>query len=104
MIAIELTSRCNNKCQMCPYRLGGESPDLGDMDFEVFKKIVDENPAEEICLFNRGEPFLYPKIYDVINYIGDRAKIVISTNGIAIDAKRFFETKGRKKLVVSIPT
>lgn len=88
---------------MCPYRLGGDNPDLGDMDFELFKKIVDENPSDEICLFNRGEPFLYPKIYEAIEYVCKKAKAIISTNGILIDVDRFCNIKGQKLLVVSLP-
>jgi len=104
MIAIELTSRCNNKCQMCPYRLGGENPDLGDMDFELFKKIVDENPSDEICLFNRGEPFLYPKIYEAIKYVCAKGqKAIVSTNGILIDPIRYERSIDRASLVISLP-
>lgn len=92
MIAIETTSRCNNKCQMCPYRLGGDNPDIGDIDFETLKRIIDENPTNEICLFNRGEPFLYEKIYEAIEYASKKAKVIISTNGrILPDASRLPE-------------
>lgn len=67
------------------------------MDFTLFRKVVDDierwNPAREsIALYVFGEPFLYDRIYDCIDYVEDRlkkCKIFISTN---------FSTLNREKI------
>ncbi|HLN19040.1 MAG TPA: radical SAM protein [Patescibacteria group bacterium] len=103
--AIELTSRCNLSCIFCPYRIDNKNIPKGDMDFNLFTKLVDElaPQSEAIMLFNRGEPFLYPKIYEAISYVGRKTKVIISTNGILIGVDRFYKTDGIKQLVFSIP-
>ena len=40
-IFIETTSLCNLKCKLCPRTSGNTL--IGNMDFELFKKIIDEN-------------------------------------------------------------
>jgi len=103
--AIELTSKCNLNCQMCPFRKDGGFKDFGEMDWSLFTKLVDELApySEDIMLFNRGEPFLHPKIYEAIEYVGKKTRAIISTNGVLIDPDKFYKTKGQKLLVVSLP-
>jgi radical SAM protein with 4Fe4S-binding SPASM domain len=42
----------------------------GFMDFNLFKKIVDEicNYTQDIYLHHRGEPLLHPKLFEMIKY------------------------------------
>ena len=103
--AIELTSRCNLNCQMCPFRKGGGFKDFGDMDWDLFTKLVDElaPQSEAIMLFNRGEPFLYKKIYEAINYAKGKCKIILSTNGVLVDTELLYKNAGDLLLVVSCP-
>jgi len=57
------------------------------MDFNLYKKIIDENPQLTcIILTLNGEPFLHPRIFDMIAYARQR-KIHVSlyTNGILLD-------------------
>jgi len=54
------------------------------MDLELFKKIVDELKQYLllILLWDWGEPFLNPKIYEMIDYANRRGiKLLSSTNG-----------------------
>lgn len=91
-ISIELTNRCNYACRICPVR-GSVYPAL-DMDFAVFKKIIDQIrvwiPAESeltLRLHVFGEPFLYNKIFDALDYIDLKLKrkAWISTNFSSLD-------------------
>lgn len=65
---IELTNACNLKCIMCPRR--DMKRDVGYMNFELFKKIIDESSGnvDFICLNFMGEPFLHKKISDEVEY------------------------------------
>ena len=55
------------------------------MLFSVAKRVVDESvslSAEKIIILGRGEPFLHPKIYDMIRYAKDKGLLVtVLTNG-----------------------
>ena len=85
-IYIELTNRCNYVCDMCPLK-ESQAPRV-DMDFNLFKKIIDDiaewNPdRKSLALHVFGEPFLYKRIFDCLDYIDiklKRCKIYISTN------------------------
>lgn len=82
-IQIEPTTRCNLRCALCPLTTGMNRP-AGNMDFEVFKKLIDEIGSYLflILLWDWGEPFLNPSIYKMITYAKQHdIKIVSSTNG-----------------------
>ncbi len=66
---IELTSNCNLKCVMCPNKdLNPEKK--GFMDFELFKKIVDEGKdfVFDVSLLHRGESLLHPEFLKFLKY------------------------------------
>jgi MoaA/NifB/PqqE/SkfB family radical SAM enzyme len=82
-LQIEPTTHCNLRCLLCPVNTGLNRP-TGHMDFNVFQKVVDEvgEYAFFILLWDWGEPFLNPRIYDMIRYAGERRiKLISSTNG-----------------------
>lgn len=80
-IQFEVTNNCNLKCKMCPVN-NGMKRQKGFMDFNLFKKIVNENPKLEFGLFfNWGEPLLHPQIHDILGYAKNRGiKTFITTN------------------------
>ncbi|MBN1298739.1 MAG: radical SAM protein [Actinobacteria bacterium] len=84
---IETTSRCNLACSACLNKY--LSPrDRGDMDFNLFKKIIDQSKdyVYEIYLFHRGEPLLHPEINKMIEYArSSNIKTVIHTNAVLLD-------------------
>jgi radical SAM protein with 4Fe4S-binding SPASM domain len=58
---------------MCPNK-DLKKEDLGDMDFDLYKKIIDE-AAEfvfEVNLAHRGESLLHPRLVDAIDYAKKR--------------------------------
>lgn len=84
---IEPTNICNLKCVMC---LNKSLKNRGYMDFEVYKKIVDEAKdfVFDINLFHRGESMLHPRIYDMIKYANKNGIYTrLFTNATQLDEK-----------------
>ncbi len=67
---IETTAYCNLKCPTCPQAsdLGGRVK--GNMDFELFKKVIDEASvwASQVSLFLSGEPLFYKRQQEAVEY------------------------------------
>lgn len=98
MIWIEPAIICNLSClnaccaKNTPIR---ETRGKAFMDLDMFKRIIDElrNSLERINLFNYGEPFIHPNIFEMIRYARNKApyiEIFLSTNGMLLntDEKR----------------
>lgn len=97
-LQIEPSSLCNLQCALCPVTYGMDRP-TGLMDFELFKNIIDTigDYLFMIVMFNWGEPFMNPAIYDMIAYARRRdIKIVSSTN-----AHMFAKQENAEKLIKS---
>ena len=75
-VDIETASTCNMSCPMC-YR--DQLKDTGQMDFDLFKKAVDEcaeNNVFSIRLSWRGETLTHPRIKEMIAYATHKIKNV----------------------------
>jgi radical SAM protein with 4Fe4S-binding SPASM domain len=82
-LQIEPSSRCNLRCTLCPVTEGLSRP-TGNMSLDVFRRLIDEVGPYVflIILWDWGEPFLNPLIYDMISYAKRwDIKLVTSTNG-----------------------
>lgn len=69
-VDFEVSSICNLKCPMC-YRPHRSDKNDGLMDFDFFKKAVDEcarHGLYSIRLSWRGEPTLHPSLADMVAY------------------------------------
>lgn len=89
-ITVELTNRCNLECTFCPRHLVDMK--LGNMTWELFKKIVDE--AEHhlpvtMVVFFRGESLVHPDLCKMIQYAKNKgiAPIQLASNGFLLDVK-----------------
>ena len=73
-IAIEVTNLCDGGCLLCPVGQGRRGRPFGRMPWDRFCRIVDEvtGYARFAGLYNWGEPFLHPRIYDMIRYVTAR--------------------------------
>ncbi|MFZ0034629.1 MAG: radical SAM protein [Sedimentisphaerales bacterium] len=84
---IEPTSVCNLRCVMCPNKdLPKEQK--GFMDFELFKKIVDEAKdfVSDVHVLHRGESLLHPRFFDMVRYAHDAGIVTrFHTNGTLLD-------------------
>lgn len=83
-LQIEPTSHCNINCICC----SGDRVERkkGYMDFELFKKIIDEASeigVKRVHLFFLGEAMLHPQIVDMIHYIKTNGLgMTMHTNGM----------------------
>ncbi|MFC1852670.1 radical SAM protein [candidate division CSSED10-310 bacterium] len=92
-LQIEPSTFCNLRCAICPVT-EGMARKTEHMELSTFKKIIDETGDYVFLIFlwDWGEPFLNPKIYDMIKYAKSRnIKIVSSTNGHIFTADKHAE-------------
>jgi radical SAM protein with 4Fe4S-binding SPASM domain len=85
-VQIEPTSACNLRCKMCwqSNPTFSKSGQIGYMDLELFKKIVDDAVVcgvEAITIVSRGESLLHPNLPEMLDYIKDKfIDLKINTN------------------------
>ncbi len=85
VLRIGPTNRCTARCSYCPREhIYGRAS--GYMDFEMYEKIIDwakNNKVELVSFAIFGEPFLHPRILDMIDLAHQAGlKIRISSNAI----------------------
>jgi len=93
MINIETTNRCNAHCLVCPR--DAFKPKLQDMDFNLFKKIINDcinYNTEVINLCGFGEPLLDKLFFKRCKYVKEKlpnSKIYMSTNTFLLTEKYY---------------
>lgn len=86
-IQIQTQTGCNADCVFCPYGATADSQPKGKIEWDLFRKIVDESAryrVRRISPYLMNEPFIDRDIFRRIRYINDvnpRAKVIITTNG-----------------------
>lgn len=90
-IDFEVSSICNLKCPMC-YRPHRADKNDGVMDFDVYKKAIDESAKHglySIRLSWRGEPTLNPRLIEMVEYAKQKGikEVSFITNGFKLDSK-----------------
>lgn len=108
---ISLTERCSLKCKKCAHACYAVDSENKDMSLETAKKSADfffrnVDIIREFVLIG-GEPFLYPNLADIIEYIGEnyRDKIVdftIATNGTIIPDTSILELCRKYHMIIRI--
>ena len=81
-VQIEITNRCNMDCPMCQRE--DLDIELEHMSWSHFTKVVDKLiHREDITLTGWGEPFIHPRVFDMIAYCKERGhKVMITSNGL----------------------
>lgn len=93
VIQIQTKSGCNARCVFCPNSVVGPRLTHGEMEEELFKKIVDEitqyPPLSRISPYLMNEPLLDRRLGEKIRYIAERKRpettIKINSNGSLLD-------------------
>lgn len=81
-IAVELTSRCNLRCAMCP--MSNLQRPLQDMPWELVEKVAADFRANGLTvswLHEMGDPLLYPRLHEAIDLFPGCS---VSTNAVAL--------------------
>lgn len=104
MIVVEIIEYCNFKCYFC------KAKDITEpkyMPLDLFKKIIleaKEMGITEIDLIPaKGEPFLHPNIYEMLEFLNEHMKYtIVFTNATAINVNKLKTVKMNNiKLCVS---
>ncbi|MCL2311718.1 MAG: radical SAM protein [Firmicutes bacterium] len=80
---IEITGHCNFRCGHCRAKyLDKSNMHLEDIE-KIFKFISDNKDIEFVLGISGGEPFLHPKLFDILLLAKqyDLNRIIITTNG-----------------------
>ena len=90
-VDIETASTCNMNCPMC-FR-GRLNINQGTMDFDLYKKIIDECAAHHIYsvkLSWRGEPLLNPHLPEMVAYAKYQGirEVALLTNGTLLNKEK----------------
>jgi len=81
-LQIEPDARCNLRCVICPVTTGMGRP-TGSMSPGMFRRLIDGvgDYVFLILLWDWGEPFLNPSLFEMISYAKARGiKVICSTN------------------------
>lgn len=93
-ISFTITNACNLRCRMCGqwsekgYMYNKSNNLVSLLELTDWKHLLDEVATHDIksILIRGGEPFLFPKIMDLLKYINKKGiKISIDTNGTLLN-------------------
>ena len=110
-VQIEITSKCNFKCNFCPVSgQGGDFPKpiRGHIDDAKFYEIVDAVSGFNLNYFTLnflGEPMAHPKVFDYMKYVVDKGlPLMLVTNGTLLNFDTFSKINktGLKTLKISL--
>ncbi len=106
-ISIEPTTNCNLGCPECPSGLKSFTRPTGNLEYEFYKKTIDEVGDDLIYLYFyfQGEPYMHPKFNELVNYAAQK-KIytVTSTNAHYLTERKARETvqSGLDRILISV--
>ncbi len=89
---VEVTTRCNFKCTMCPrtYSSGEKNLDFSWDLFERFSAFFSK--LRLVHLQGWGEPLLHPRIFDMAALVRQKnAQVAFTTNGSLLDERAIAE-------------
>jgi len=108
-VQIEPASVCNLRCIMCyqsDKSFSTKKENMGFMDYELFKKIIDEleGKVEAITLASRGEPTLNKRFIEFLQYMKNKflaVKINTNLNTLTEDLANAIFANDVQTLVIS---
>jgi radical SAM protein with 4Fe4S-binding SPASM domain len=85
---LETTNRCNLRCTFCDRRPLLTKEQIGDLDFALYRKILDECQGRlwGLKLSYRGEPLLHPDLTAMVAYAKSKGvlDVYFNTNGMLL--------------------
>ncbi|MCJ7509039.1 MAG: radical SAM protein [candidate division Zixibacteria bacterium] len=107
MIKIDPISFCNLSCPGCPSAFKSRTSDNGKMDFELYRKIIDElkDYLYKVSLYAWGEPLLNKEIYKMIGYATQNNIGVVVSSNMNVFSEQHAEqmvNSGLEHLIVAI--
>jgi radical SAM protein with 4Fe4S-binding SPASM domain len=105
--SVEPTTSCNLRCIECPTGMQSLSRPKGNMDLEVFRKVIDKLLPDlfYLTLYFQGEPLLNPHFSEMVQIARSRNIFVAtSTNGHFLNEKNVSEiiSSGLNHLIISV--
>lgn len=100
ILFLDPSSCCNFRCTFCPTGnpsiLKDTQRHTGLLDFKLYTKIIDDlndfkQPLKVLRLYKDGEPFLNPRLADMVRYAKDSGNIQFidtTTNGALLTPER----------------
>ena len=103
-VFVDISNGCNLRCPLCQTGRRKNVQRRNVMTAENYARIIEpvKDRLLQVFLFNWGEPFLNPSIYDILRYNADNniASIVSSNLNLPLNAQRLVES-GCDYLIVS---
>jgi len=86
VLNLDTFSACNLKCPFCPTGTGQIDRKKARLPIEKAKKVIDlvKEHALVIQLYNWGEPFLNPDIFEIIRYAHDAGLFTVINSNLSI--------------------
>lgn len=106
---VEASSRCNLRCVFCDRRPALEGQPQGDMDFTLWRTIIEEasrNGLYALKFSYRGEPLLNPKLPDMVAMAKQLGilDVYFNTNGMLLnqEVSRALIDSGLDRISISV--
>jgi MoaA/NifB/PqqE/SkfB family radical SAM enzyme len=82
-VQIEPVGYCNLRCGRCPLQYRAANGNVTRLDFDVFRRIIDQFPAlNRLSLQGLGEPLLHPRLFEMVAYAARRGIRVTTTSNL----------------------
>lgn len=94
-VTVDITCRCNIHCVSCLFhsplldKPSNVNKEIQDIPYDLFKRLCNELKVlgtRQIILCGEGEPFLHPRLFDLVSAAKDTGfSVILYTNGTLLD-------------------
>jgi organic radical activating enzyme len=89
IVNLDTFSGCNLECPFCPTGTDQMQRKKSHMPMDRAKRVIDrvKDHALELRLYNWGEPFLNPDIFEIIRYARDAGLFTVISSNLSVKVK-----------------